>query len=319
MEAEGPGVAAAAPAQAAQAPEGAGGATAEPQTDAHAGGEPQPQAVSGGGKHGLGAWPPPRMGAPAGCHTLIGGMSLPSAVPQLSRRMPAAHLCRRCRRCRRLQAPEAAADGQPPPQGQQQQHAFNPNKKRKVALFMAYVGHGYQVWFPMKNRKLLLAATAAAPVPVGGATAHLPASPCCSSCAALSACPTMHVVFLAAAAVLQGMQRNPGAKSIEDELFKALHAAGAISDANADEHGYMKVGCLKRISSSQLQADAVAGLICRFAPPAAFSTTTATTHLRFFPPWLQLHWMRAARTDKGVSAVGQVRCAAAGCGGPQCT
>lgn len=146
MEAEGPGVAAAAPAQAAQAPEGAGGAAAEAQTDAHAGGEPQPQAVSGGGKHGLGAWPPPRMGAPAGCHTLIGGMSLPSAVPQLSRRMPAAHLCRRCRRRLRLQAPEAAADGQPPPQGQQQQHAFNPNKKRKVALFMAYVGHGYQVW-----------------------------------------------------------------------------------------------------------------------------------------------------------------------------
>ena len=54
----------------------------------------------------------------------------------------------------------------------------------------------------------------------------------------------MHDVCPAAAAVLQGMQRNPGAKSIEDELFKALHAAGAISDANADEHGYMKVGCL---------------------------------------------------------------------------
>jgi hypothetical protein len=37
------------------------------------------------------------------------------------------------------------------------------------------------------------------------------------------------------------MQRNPGAKTIEDELFKALHAAGAISDANNDEHGYIKV------------------------------------------------------------------------------
>lgn len=40
----------------------------------------------------------------------------------------------------------------------------------------------------------------------------------------------------------QGMQRNPGAKTIEDELFRALHAAGAISDANADENGFVKVG-----------------------------------------------------------------------------
>ena len=55
-------------------------------------------------------------------------------------------------------------------------------KKRKVAMFLAYVGHGYQ-----------------------------------------------------------GMQRNPGARTIEDELFKALHAAGAISDANADDNGFMKV------------------------------------------------------------------------------
>ena len=58
----------------------------------------------------------------------------------------------------------------------------NPMKKRKVAMFLAYVGHGYQ-----------------------------------------------------------GMQRNPGARTIEDELFKALHAAGAISDANADDNGFMKV------------------------------------------------------------------------------
>ena len=34
------------------------------------------------------------------------------------------------------------------------------------------------------------------------------------------------------------------------------------------------------------------------------------------PDWLQLHWMRAARTDKGVSAVGQVRWPAAGSAGP---
>ena len=60
--------------------------------------------------------------------------------------------------------------------------ATNPNKKRKVALFMAYVGHGYN-----------------------------------------------------------GMQRNPGVKTIEEDLFKAIHAAGGISDSNADEQGFIKV------------------------------------------------------------------------------
>jgi hypothetical protein len=38
----------------------------------------------------------------------------------------------------------------------------------------------------------------------------------------------------------QGMQRNPGAKTIEEELFKAIHAAGGISDANADDRGFTK-------------------------------------------------------------------------------
>jgi len=55
----------------------------------------------------------------------------------------------------------------------------------------------------------------------------------------------------------QGMQRNPGAKSIEDELEKAICAAGGISESNA--------GDFSKVS-----------------------------------------WARAARTDKGVSAVGQV-------------
>lgn len=92
---------------------------------------------------------------------------------------------------------EAGADN---PTEHAAQEKGNPARKRKVAVFLAYVGHGYQ-----------------------------------------------------------GMQRNPGARTIEDELFRALHAAGAISDVNNDEHGYLKT-----------------------------------------------HWMRAARTDKGVSAVGQV-------------
>jgi len=78
----------------------------------------------------------------------------------------------------------------------------NPKRKRKMALFMAYLGHGYN-----------------------------------------------------------GMQvqKEPGVKTIENELFAAIHAAGGISDANNDERGFQKV-----------------------------------------------HWMRSARTDKGVSAVGQV-------------
>jgi tRNA pseudouridine38-40 synthase len=59
----------------------------------------------------------------------------------------------------------------------------NPSKKRKVAMYLAYVGHDYQ-----------------------------------------------------------GMQRNPGAKTIEDELFRAIHKAGGISDSNADEKGFTKVG-----------------------------------------------------------------------------
>lgn len=58
----------------------------------------------------------------------------------------------------------------------------NLKKKRKVALFMAYVGHGYN-----------------------------------------------------------GMQRNPGVPTIEEDLFKAIANAGGISDANNDDAGYAKV------------------------------------------------------------------------------
>ena len=54
----------------------------------------------------------------------------------------------------------------------------------------------------------------------------------------------------------QGMQRNPGAVTIEDELERAIVAAGGISPDNAGD-------------------------------------------------FTKVQWMRAARTDKGVSAVGQ--------------
>ena len=55
----------------------------------------------------------------------------------------------------------------------------------------------------------------------------------------------------------QGMQRNPGAKTIEDDLESAIVKAGGIADSNAGDFN-------------------------------------------------KVHWNRAARTDKGVSAVGQV-------------
>jgi tRNA pseudouridine38-40 synthase len=72
-------------------------------------------------------------------------------------------------------AAPAAATGNP-------EEGSNPNKKRKCALFLSYVGHGYQ-----------------------------------------------------------GMQRNPGVKTIEDDLFKAITEAGGISEANSDEEGFKKV------------------------------------------------------------------------------
>lgn len=74
----------------------------------------------------------------------------------------------------------------------------NPYKKRKVAVYMAYVGEGYR-----------------------------------------------------------GMQHNPGSKTIEGELMHAMVKAGAVSEENSD----------------------------------AFE---------------KVNWKRAARTDKGVSAVGNV-------------
>lgn len=69
--------------------------------------------------------------------------------------------------------PAPPADAAEPPSASdateksKQVDQVNPNKKRKVALFLSYVGHGYQ-----------------------------------------------------------GMQRNPGCKTIEEDLFKAIAAAG---------------------------------------------------------------------------------------------
>jgi tRNA pseudouridine38-40 synthase len=78
----------------------------------------------------------------------------------------------------------------------------------------------------------------------------------------------------------QGMQRNPGAKTIEDELERAFHAAGGISNENmGDFSKARKQQALRSGAAVNEGADKCAAL--------------------------QIQWTRAARTDKGVSAVGQ--------------
>lgn len=81
-------------------------------------------------------------------------------------------------------------------------------KKRKVAVFIAFVGAGYSV---------------------------------CSVIIAMQVHSTAHVLFDLFSAeqmvgcMEQGMQHNPGCKTIEGELGKAMNKAGAISNENAGE------------------------------------------------------------------------------------
>ncbi|KAJ3092872.1 tRNA pseudouridine synthase 1 [Quaeritorhiza haematococci] len=79
-----------------------------------------------------------------------------------------------------------------------------------------------------------------------------------------------------------GMQINPNVKTIEGELHKAFAAAGAVSEDNAlNPH---KVG----------------------SPPSSSTSLTLQCNLRKTADHLQVAFMRAARTDKGVHALGQV-------------
>jgi tRNA pseudouridine(38-40) synthase len=142
-------------------------------------------------------------------------------------------------------APAAAGDAAPArPPG-------NPNKKRKVAMYMAYVGHGYA-----------------------------------------------------------GMQRNPGVKTIEEDLFKAIHSAGGVSDANADEKGFTKVRRNALLQHDVLHPrDFITALIGgsgtrQHCLPLRWRAHRPSPSAAAAAP--QVHWSRAARTDKGVSAVGQV-------------
>lgn len=125
-------------------------------------------------------------------------------------------------------------------------------KKRKVALYLAYVGHGYH-----------------------------------------------------------GMQRNPGAKTIEDDLFRAIHKAGGISEANADEDGFTKVrpiimGKDKKPPKTHHWVVFFSAIMCScsnlIAVHGFFEWCISILYFVLF----QIHWMRCARTDKGVSAICQV-------------
>jgi tRNA U38,U39,U40 pseudouridine synthase TruA len=83
----------------------------------------------------------------------------------------------------------------------------------------------------------------------------------------------------------QGMQRQPNGKTIEQELEAALCRAGCISADNAGSFTKAR----PRISHPRTSRPA--------APRRADSRGTCRA---------QIHWSRAARTDKGVSAMGQV-------------
>ena len=90
-------------------------------------------------------------------------------------------------------------------------------------------------------------------------------------------------------AFLQGMQRTPGRKTIEGELYDALLKAGCIpSDLSEPFSQVPCVGCTRCC---------IAATLCTFC---VFNLLILACVL------LQLNWNRAARTDKGVSAVGQV-------------
>jgi tRNA pseudouridine(38-40) synthase len=83
--------------------------------------------------------------------------------------------------------------------------------------------------------------------------------------------------------------RNPGAFAVEDEMERVLHEVGAISDRDfGDLHKVSEKGEGK-CRSAQRSATAFLASLCLV--------------FRFSP---QIAWNRAARTDKGVHAAGQV-------------
>lgn len=160
------------------------------------------------------------------------------------------------------------------------------------------------------------------------------------SLTAASAAGVFLLLLLCAAPRFQGMQRNPGARTIEGELEGALVKARAISDANAGS--FQKARMVGLRGETEDAVCRSARLLLSMSPggcgPSCSSTPHHTTpHSRSITPACnthsaasaavrkpphhqrhqrnplpsphvtpQIHWNRAARTDKGVSAVCQV-------------
>lgn len=107
---------------------------------------------------------------------------------------------------------EACGDGKLP------QSQRPGGKKRMVAVFVAFVGAGYSVSASVDRLSLIDTASAHSCVQeMSSSSAKSPsgetnASMCC-----------------------QGMQYNPGIRTIEGELCKAMCAAGCISPQNAKD------------------------------------------------------------------------------------
>lgn len=127
------------------------------------------------------------------------------------------------------------------------------------------------------------------------------------------------------------MQANPGQKTIESELESAIHKAGGISDANAGSFSKVDIP-YSSWSAARLVTHARNWVRAREKPsyfrfwiakyvgldPANVEKARCwdqSSQIQRYNVgsswiwsywWLQVKWARSARTDKGVSAVGQV-------------
>ena len=100
-------------------------------------------------------------------------------------------------------------------------------KKRKVALYVAYIGAGYHVSAATSVAIKLRSTISKQLNPSSVLQRLLPLQVCLRLSEASPMC-------------LQGMQRNPGYPSIEAELEKAICKAGGISEANAESFTKVK-------------------------------------------------------------------------------
>ena len=151
--------------------------------------------------------------------------------------------------------------------------------KRKVAILMGYCGRNYygmQACVEAPSVRRVRVAKLGSP----------------------SADERVHAFGPAAAAATVS---NPGMRTIESELFRALHLAGGVSDANAEDP--RKVRAVRGPewawghAPMPLGVDGRRGCGRRRAP---------WVRARAVRRVAQYHFNRAARTDRGVHAAGQV-------------